>query len=294
VRAQQLTGDAWAEDPGCYLDDEEIGVVPSASELTVTPHITIRRAHELAASLCRPCLSLAYLAVFAGSPAARRWRTTTALYQEHCAACHGETRLGGVGPALLPENLERLRKPEALNVIRDGRVATQMPAFGDKLSADEAQQLADWIYRPVFRRPSGGEAEIRGSHVVDAAAARPAGATRAGAEGRRPAEPVHRRRNRRPSCLGARRRQARTPAPLPSRYALHGGPKFSPDGRFVYFASRDGWISKFDLYNLVVVAETRAGLNTRNAAVSGDGKWVMVANYLPHNLVLLDARISRW
>jgi Fe-coproporphyrin III synthase len=25
VRAQQLTGDFWAEDPGCYLDDEEIG-----------------------------------------------------------------------------------------------------------------------------------------------------------------------------------------------------------------------------------------------------------------------------
>ncbi|MBP6638298.1 MAG: heme d1 biosynthesis radical SAM protein NirJ [Sulfuritalea sp.] len=27
VRAQQLTGDAWAEDPGCYLSDEEIGLV---------------------------------------------------------------------------------------------------------------------------------------------------------------------------------------------------------------------------------------------------------------------------
>jgi len=24
VRAQQLTGDPWAEDPGCYLTDEEI------------------------------------------------------------------------------------------------------------------------------------------------------------------------------------------------------------------------------------------------------------------------------
>jgi len=28
VRAQQTTGDAWAEDPGCYLTDEEIGVAP--------------------------------------------------------------------------------------------------------------------------------------------------------------------------------------------------------------------------------------------------------------------------
>ena len=40
-----------------------------------------------------------------------------------------------------------------------------------------------------------------------------------------------------------------------SRYALHGGPKFTPDGRFVFFGSRDGWITKYDLWNLTVVAE---------------------------------------
>jgi radical SAM protein with 4Fe4S-binding SPASM domain len=32
VRAQQLTGDPWAEDPGCYLDDTEIGLAtPTAA-----------------------------------------------------------------------------------------------------------------------------------------------------------------------------------------------------------------------------------------------------------------------
>ena len=31
VRAQQLTKDPWAEDPGCYLTDEEIGLVPCAA-----------------------------------------------------------------------------------------------------------------------------------------------------------------------------------------------------------------------------------------------------------------------
>ena len=73
-----------------------------------------------------------------------------------------------------------------------------------------------------------------------------------------------------------------------TRFALHGGPKFSPDGRFVCFASRDGWISKFDIYNLKTVAEIRAGINTHNLAVSFDGRYAMVANYLPHSLVLLD------
>ena len=33
-----------------------------------------------------------------------------------------------------------------------------------------------------------------------------------------------------------------------------------------------------------------AVVKARNAAVSGDGRYVMVANYLPHSLVLLDAQ----
>ena len=44
VRAQQLTGDAWAEDPGCYLDDEEIGIEPGRERLAVSPYIRLRRA----------------------------------------------------------------------------------------------------------------------------------------------------------------------------------------------------------------------------------------------------------
>jgi hypothetical protein len=78
-------------------------------------------------------------------------------------------------------------------------------------------------------------------------------------------------------------------ARFPSRFALHGGPKFSPEGRFVYFMSRDGWVTKYDLYGLVVVAEVRAGINSRNLAISDDGRVLAVANYLPHSLVLLDA-----
>ena len=47
-----------------------------------------------------------------------------ALYQQNCAACHGEQRTGAMGPALLPESLERLRPAEALKVIQHGRPAT--------------------------------------------------------------------------------------------------------------------------------------------------------------------------
>ncbi len=38
VRAHQLTGDPWAEDPACYLTDVEIGVHASGERLKVTPY----------------------------------------------------------------------------------------------------------------------------------------------------------------------------------------------------------------------------------------------------------------
>ena len=38
VRAQQVTGSAWSEDPGCYLSDDEIGVASDQARVTVTPY----------------------------------------------------------------------------------------------------------------------------------------------------------------------------------------------------------------------------------------------------------------
>ena len=209
-------------------------------------------------------------------------------FKDHCAACHGADRLGGLGPALVPENLARLRKAEAESVIRDGRPATQMAGFGDKLSAAEIKALVDYAYTPIKPMPAWGEKEITASRIVYEKQPLPdtpvfkadplnlfvvveSGDHHVSILDGDKLEPIHR---------------------FQSRFALHGGPKFTPDGRYVFFASRDGWITKYDLWNLKVVAEVRAGINTRNAAVSGDGKWVAVANYLPHSLVILDADLN--
>lgn len=43
VRAQQLTGDPWQEDPACYLSDEEIGVARGSERIKMTPYVQIRR-----------------------------------------------------------------------------------------------------------------------------------------------------------------------------------------------------------------------------------------------------------
>jgi DNA-binding beta-propeller fold protein YncE/cytochrome c553 len=212
------------------------------------------------------------------------------LYMEHCAACHGPDRLGITGPALLPESLVRLRKPAAIQTVTAGRAATQMLPFADKLKKEEIAALVDWIYTPVTPRPEWTEAQMKGSRIVHHAGLpdRPAAAFK-GADMMNLFLVVE-TGDHHVTVLDGDRLEAI--ARVPTRYALHGGPKFTPDGRYVFFASRDGWVSKFDLWNLKTVAEIRAGINTRNVAVSGDGKYVAVANYLPHTLVLLDADLN--
>ncbi len=213
--------------------------------------------------------------------------STDTLFARHCAACHGANRLGGMGPALLPENLKRLRRKQAVEVIASGRSATQMPGFAATLSEAQIAALVDYIYTPLPQVPTWDLADMQQSHIIhvaaDSLADKPVyqadplnvfivvelGDHHATILDGDKLEPIHR---------------------FKTRFALHGGPKYSPTGRYVYFASRDGWISKFDMYNLKTVAEIRAGINTRNLAISADGRYVMVANYLPHSLVVLDAR----
>ena len=213
-------------------------------------------------------------------------QTSESLYRQHCASCHGDTRLGGIGPALLPQNLGRLKPAAAAEVIRNGATATQMPAFGSLLDDADIVQLTDFIFQPVEPMPGWEAEQITESHVV---LSNPGDA---GAQPQFAADPLNlfvvvESGDHHVSILDGDSFQ-----PIhrfKSRRALHGGPKFSNDGRFVFFASRDGWITRFDLYRLQVTAEVRAGINTRNIAVSSDDRYVAVANTLPHNLVILDA-----
>jgi len=209
-----------------------------------------------------------------------------ALYAEHCAECHGADRLGGIGPALLPGNLGRLREAAAREVVARGRPVSQMPGFADALSEQEIAAVTALAYAPLPSMPDWTLDDMAESHVIHA---EPGSLPEAPVHGADPLNlfTVVESGDHHVTILDGDRFE-----PLwrfESRFALHGGAKYSPDGRFVYLGSRDGWVSKYDLYGLKPVAEIRAGINTRNIAVSADGKWVMVGNFLPHSLVVLDA-----
>ncbi len=182
--------------------------------------------------------------------------------------------------------MHRLKRGDAVATITAGRPATQMPGFRDKLVPGEISTVANLIYEPLATVPEWSIAEIEASRLVH------------NPPSTLPDKPVYstdplnlftvvEAGDHHVTILDGDRFE-----PLwrfQSRFALHGGAKYSPDGRFVYLGSRDGWVGKYDLWGLRPVAEVRAGINLRNIAVSADGRWVMVGNFLPATLVVLDA-----
>lgn len=236
----------------------------------------MRTAHWLMA-ISGLCIGLAYT----GSDA---WADAAQLYKKNCASCHGADRFGGTGPALLPDSLVRLKKNDAVKTIAQGRTATQMPSFAGTISEGDINGLVEYIYTPPAQPPVWTAQQIRQSRIVTKKVL-----------GNSPifkADMMNLFIVVETGDHYATLLDGDTFEPItrfPTRYALHGGPKFSPNGRYVYFSSRDGWVTKYDIWNLTTVAEIRVGINTRNIAVSSDGRYVIAANYLPFDVVLLDA-----
>lgn len=205
------------------------------------------------------------------------------VYAEHCAACHAETRLGGTGPALIPQTLSRMRGPSLEDVITNGRPATQMPAYSGVLSPQEIAAVAAYLLKPLAAEPEWGPEQIAASIQMNAeyaAAEKPLFS----------ADPMNitlvvETGDHHASVLDGDSFDVIDRFATP--FTVHGGPKFTPDGRYVFLMGRDGWIQKYDIWSLSEVGRVRAGLSSRNIAISHDGKWLAVANYLPMTVTIL-------
>ncbi len=166
------------------------------------------------------------------------------VYQQHCIACHVDDRLGQIGPALLPGNLKRLRKKKSIRVISNGRPVTQMPAFKGTLTKEKIAAVNDFIYTNLPNIPEWDISMMWQSHVIH------------NHTYTLPSKPAHESDllnlftvvesgDHHVTILDGDKFE-----PIwrfPRRYALHGGAKNSPDGRYVYLGSRDGWVSKYDV-----------------------------------------------
>ena len=69
------------------------------------------------------------------------------LLKQDCGSCHGLTLKGGLGPALLPENL--IGKPVSFLTwtILNGRPGTAMPPWKGLLKPEEAAWIAGVLVR---------------------------------------------------------------------------------------------------------------------------------------------------
>jgi cytochrome c553/DNA-binding beta-propeller fold protein YncE len=207
-----------------------------------------------------------------------------AIYADLCASCHAETRLGAQGPALIPESLGRLKGDKLAAVIAEGRPMTQMPAFRDTLTPEAIAAVADFVSTPI-PTPVWGADEIAASRALRDDYT-PATAPVFDADPMNITLVVETGDSHISVLDGdsfAVLDRFQTP------FAVHGGPKFSSDGRYVFVMSRDGWVQKYDVWSLHEVGRVRAGLNSRNIAMSSDGKYLAVANYLPATLTILNA-----
>jgi mono/diheme cytochrome c family protein len=71
------------------------------------------------------------------------------VFHDNCAACHGRDGEGGSGPAIAGE--EAYTDPEVVvSQIREG--GGGMPAFGDRLSAQELADVSAFIVEDLAKR----------------------------------------------------------------------------------------------------------------------------------------------
>ncbi len=98
-----------------------------------------------------PASAMAVFPASAGAvfPASAGADTITARQKEllyvldqDCGSCHGSTLKGGLGPSLLPDNLQGKNARELAEIILDGVPNTPMPPWRPLMSEKEALWLA--------------------------------------------------------------------------------------------------------------------------------------------------------
>ena len=127
-----------------------------------------------------------------------------------------------------------------------------MPGFEDRLSGDEITALAAFLNTPLDKVPTWTAADIAGSRVAApdyTPASKPVFKS----------DPLNlfivvETGDHHVSVLDGDTFERLDRFATP--YAVHGGPKFSPDGRFVFIMSRDGWVQKYDLWSLKEVGRS--------------------------------------
>lgn len=208
-------------------------------------------------------------------------------YQTNCSGCHGSNREGLIGPALLPQ---RLTQSDAyyFDVIENGKPGTLMPPWGSVLTEEEINLLIAFIRsEPDPSALVWDMNDIQSSFqiLLD--------------ETMLPGSPTHSGNldnlmlvtEREISSIAAIDGDTHTLLThIPASYRAHGYCFDPTSNRWAFNVGRDGWVFKIDLYTLQSTRKIRVGLDSRGIAISDDGQYLIVGDYLPAQAVILNAQ----
>jgi mono/diheme cytochrome c family protein len=199
-----------------------------------------------------------------------------AVYQQLCAECHHPNRVGISAPPLLPDFLRRKSDEDLIKVMKDGLAATQMPAYPD-LTEGQLEELValmrataevTWTHGDIeaslMAEPSPPEAPAEVTDLENLTAVVERGTAQ---------------------VWIMENEEVLDRFPFSN---VHGGIKFTTNGKRLYVPSRDGWVGRYDM-GKGYYGKVRACVNLRNIALTHDGKHLVVASWLPAALIILDA-----
>ena len=220
------------------------------------------------------------------APALFEGKAVDAAFRDSCSGCHGPNREGATGPALIPGRLGS-DDDFYFDIIKAGRPGTVMPAWGPTGMTDEE------IWALVGYIRSEPSAESVKWEMDQIAASRQVLVDEASL----PDEPTH--DGNLDNLMLVTEREARSIAVfdgdthrllahVPASYRAHGYAFDPTDKRWAYNVGRDGWLFKIDLNTLQAVTQVRVGLDFRGPAISDDGQYVIVGNYIPNSAVILN------
>ncbi len=89
------------------------------------------------------------LSLHAAEPDKARQQELIYLLKQDCGSCHGLTLKGGLGPALLPQQLHGKSLDYLTTTILDGHPGTAMPPWRGLMAENEARWLAKALQRGV-------------------------------------------------------------------------------------------------------------------------------------------------
>ncbi len=198
------------------------------------------------------------------------------LYKKYCSVCHGDEREGISAPPLLPQFLKRLSDKRIEDIIKNSLPQTLMPKF-DFLNKEQIYYLTKYLRTPagnikwdiknikkskkIFKSPKKnlGIKNIENVTLV-----------------------VER---------GANRVWVMEDDKILDKFPfknVHGGLKYTLDGKNFYVPTRDGWIGHYSLKEGRLKEKIRACVNLRNISLSRDGKYIFATCLLPQSVVVLD------